>query len=216
MKPLLLLAVLAHAPQEKLDASRHPWLRFKAGTSVAYKVTSEVGVLKEESQMTYSLKEIDEGGFTLEVKVAGIGKEQAMDGKEGPYLKVGEEKVRVAEKDHACTIWESKGQRGPYSTKTRYWLAEGIAVPLRLVSQVDAQESDVVATSLSEKLAIGGKEYDCVRLEGKTKNAQGEAETTVWLSDPVPGRLVKIAAKGKVQGAGMTTTVELAGVSEKK
>ncbi len=214
---LALLALLALLPQEKLDPSRHPWLKFKVGTSVAYTLTSEVGALKQEGRLTHVLKEVRETDYTVEVKVAQLGLEQTLEGKDGVPVKVGEEKLAVAGKDLSCTVWESKGTRGPHATTGKYWMAEGIPIAVKIVTKVEGQEdNEMTAVAFGEKVTAAGREYACVKLEGKSKGPLGEAQTTLWASDQVPGGLVRMIGKGKVQGNAATTTVELAGVSEKK
>src|SRR5262245_1078707 len=196
---LLALAAVA-LPQEKLENAFHPWLKFKPGTSVAYTLTSEVGALKQEGRLTQTLKEAAETGFTLEVKVAQLGLEQAIEEKSGVPVKVGQERLVIGGKVLDCTVWESKGTRGPLPTTGKIWLAEGIAVPVRMVSKVEGQEdNEMTAAALEEKVTAAGREYACVRLEGTSKGPLGEAQTTLWASGQVPGGLVKMIGKGKVQ-----------------
>jgi len=214
----LAFAALALAtPQEKLDKARHPWMRFAPGMSVAYTLTSEVGALKQEGRLTHRLKEVTEAGYAVEVKVAQLGIEEALEEKDGIPVKVGQEKLTVAGKELSCTVWESKGSRGPHASSGRTWLAEGVPMAVKIVSKVEGQEdNEVTATSLEEKVTAAGREYACVRLEGKSKGALGEATTLVWTSDQVPGGLVKLVMKGKIQGNAAITTIELAGMSVKK
>jgi hypothetical protein len=214
---VLLLVALVALPQEKLESSRHPWLKFKVGTSVAYTITSEMGALRQEGRLTHVLKEAKDGAYTVEVKVAQLGIEQTLEEKDSLPVKVGQEKLTVAGKELACTVWESKGTRGPHAASSKVWLAEGIATPVKIIAKVEGQEeNEMTAAAFEEKVTAAGKEYACARLEGKSKGPLGEAQATVWVSDQVPGGLVKMVGKGKVQGALATTTLELAGVSEKK
>ena len=218
MKPaLLILAALAAAPQEKLETSRHPWLKFGIGTRVAYTITSEMGALRQEGRLTHVLKEVKDDRYTVEVKVAQLGIEQTLEEKDGLPVRIGQEKLTVGGKELSCTVWESKGTRGPHAASGKYWLAEGIAAPVKIVSKVEGQEeNEMTAAALEDKVTAAGKDYLCVRLEGKSKGPLGEAETTVWVSDQVPGGLVRMVGKGKVQGAVATTTVEIVGTAEKK
>ncbi len=214
-----LLAALAigAAPQERLETSRHPWMKHAPGTTVAYTFTSEVGALKQEGRITHVLKSTGDEGYTVEVKIAQLGTEQTLEEKDAVPVRAGREKLTLAGRELDCTVWESKGSRGPAAATGKFWLAEGIAMPVRVVSRVEGQEEyDLSATSLEEKLSAAGKEYACVKLEGKTKGPLGEAETELWVSDRVPGGAVKMVARAKVQGNAATTILELAGVSEKK
>lgn len=214
---LALAALALPAPQEKLDKARHPWMKFAPGTSVAYTLTSEVGALKQEGRLTHRLKEVTEAGYTVEVKVAQLGIEEALEEKDGVPVKVGQEKLTVAGRELSCTVWESKGNRGPHASSGRYWLAEGVPTAVKIVSKVEGQEdNEMTATSLEEKVTAAGREYACVRLEGKSKGPLGETAATVWISDQVPGGLVKLVTKGKVQRNAAVTTIELAGLSVKK
>jgi hypothetical protein len=213
----ILLLLLLALPQEKLDVSRHPWMRHAAGASVSYTLTQELGALKQEGRLTHKLKEVTAAGYTVGIQVSQLAGEQTLEEKDSVPVKVGEEKLTVAGKELACAVWESKGSRGPAASAGKYWLAPGVPVAVRIVASVEGQEElELAAVAFDEKVSAAGKEYACVKLQGKSKGPFGEAETTLWASDQVPGGLVRMIGKGKVQGVVATTTLELQAVAVKK
>jgi hypothetical protein len=65
---------------------------------------------------------------------------------------------------------------------------------------------DAVASG-EERVRIGGRDYQAVWFDTKGRTEAGEARTRIWLSDEVPGRLLKSVTE--VPAAQKTTTLEL-------
>jgi hypothetical protein len=198
----LLLAGPAFA-QDKFPADKHPWMRYKAGTNVKYTMSYDAAGQKQVAEMLYTLSEVSGDGYTLKVVSKALGFEQERTEKESLPEKVGAEKVTVAGKEIACTVWSAKGKRGEKASDTKFWLPEGGAIPVKVTSKTEGEEeAEITATSLKDEASVLGKKLDCVKLAGKLKTAQGEADIILWMTDKVPGggaRMEMVANGGAIK-----------------
>lgn len=211
---LLLAAAPAAAQDEKLPASKHHWMKWKTGTTTQYKLNLEFGGQKQELEITYKLTEVAAGSYTIMVVTKGGADEERTEKQDVP-VKSGQEKITVAGKELACTVWKSKGTRNDVAGEQTFWIAEGTSMPVKMAAKTEGQEEyEVTATSLKEEVTVGGKKYECVRLAGKMILGGGEMEIVFWMSDKIPGGPAKVELKGG-DGA-LSGTMELTEAKEGK
>ncbi len=211
----LALAALASLllAQDKFPSDKHPWMRYKAGTFVKYKMVYEQAGQKQEAEMVYTLVEVTADAYTLKVVSKAPGLEQERTEKEGLPVKAGAEKVTVAGKEVACTVWTAKGKRGDKPSDTKFWLPEGSAIPVKVTSKTqDEEEAEIAATGLKEEATVLGKKHECVKLSGRLKTAQGEAEITLWMTDKVPGGGARMEMSAN--GGALKATMEVSEIKE--
>lgn len=208
-------AAFARAQGEKLDPSRHPWMRHKPGTVVKYKMTAQVGSLRQEGEVFFKLADVRADGYTLKVQYRMSGQEQEREESEGVPERAGQEKIQVAGKERECTVWKAAGKRGDKPSESKFWLADGIPVPVRVASKTTGEEEvELAAERLEEDVAAAGKKFSCVKLAGKMKSAAAESEVSLWMSDKIPGFWVKMEMVVTVQGQKLVTTFEAAEIQE--
>ncbi len=213
---LIMTAAVALGAAQESGRDKHPWAKWKSGTSVAYTMTVEAAGMKMEGDLTLTLSQVTEKGYVVK-QVSGVGgNNQESTEEEGYPSKDGTETLKADGKEHACAIWKSAGKRGEKSTESRMWLPEGRAVPLKWATKADGQaEADLVATKLSETVEALGKKYDCVRLEGTLSPDGGLSfKSTFWAHADVPGQIVKLVMESA--DAGLKVTLELSKIEEKK
>ena len=205
----LSLALLAAFAQETYDPQKHPWMKWKPGSFVRYRMTTEMAGQKQEGEITYTLSEVTASGYALKVKAQMMGMNQEKQEQESVPVKVGTERLKVRDKEYACTIWMSKGKRGDFPSETRFWTTDGVSFPLKTALKVEGEEAfEMVAVSVSEEVTVAGKTYGAVMLSGKMKTAGGEAEVTTWMSDQVPGGALRMETRMQVQGATVPSRLE--------
>lgn len=207
----------AAAMGQDFDKSKHPWLKYKAGTSVTFKITYEIGEMKQEGTMTQTLAEVREKDYVTKLKYDVMGQEQEREEVEEYPVKGGTETLKIDGKDVKCTIWVTKGKRGDNGSESRMWIPEGSEVPVKVTFKVENEEDgELVAVKMNEEITVGGKKYTCVKLEGKLNAQMGELKAVAYACGDVPGGLVKMTANGDVQGNKLTITNEVTQVDIKE
>lgn len=222
---------LAQGKQEdkKVDKSKHPWAKWQPGSYVKFKVLNDMGVMKQEGEITQTLTKVTDEEYTLKIenKIGGQDQtqEQTSDLAAGSVKcdpdaeKVGEETLTVDGKEYKCTIWKSVAEQGGSEVETKAWIADGMDLALKAVSKVAAPvqiETEMTAVKLSEEVAVGDKKINCMKLEGKIKMAMGEGTIVNWMSLEVPGAVAKSATALSMSGMKMTATMELVAFEAKK
>lgn len=211
----VLLAAMAMG--QDFDKSKHPWLKYKAGTSVTFKLTYEVGEMKQEGTMKRTLAEVKENEYITKTKYDMMGQEQEREETEQFPEKSGTETIKVDGKELKCTVWVSKGKRGENTSESKMWIPEGSEVPVKITFKVENEEDgELTAVKLSEQVTVGDKKYTCVKLEGKLTAQMGEFKAVAYASGDVPGGLVKMTADGEIQGNKLTINNEVSEVDIKK
>ena len=210
---MLFLTVLL--AQEVLDPARHPWMAWKPGAAARYTVVLELGGVRQEGGIAYTLAEVGLRGCALKVVATQLDKRISSDQSEDLPVREKTEAVVVGDQSLACGVWKGSGLRGGLPCETRVWLRPDGGAPLRMTSKIDGQEDlALVAVALEDVVKAAGRELRCVRLEGRDllKNTVVQA----WFSPDVPGGLVKMVTTAKVNGQALTSTLELSAVVEKK
>jgi hypothetical protein len=185
---ILLIAVGALcSAQEDYPVEHHTWLRYKPGTMIRHKTAVEAGGRKFEGTRTWTLKEVGKQDCVVE-EVDSM----SQDGAPSTFrvtqgTRIGEELVKVKDKETHCEIWivKSHGKNG--ALEARYWIPKGkFDPPLRMVQKQEGFEADLLATSLNEKLKVGEREVSCVKLEGKVKAGGSEGSVKFWHTQELP------------------------------
>lgn len=192
LKLALLLALFA--PQEKLDPSKHPWAKWKPGTWVKYRITQQIGENKFEGTGTSTLSKVTDEEYLVSTKYDFSGQMMEEEESETIPMKDGEETLTIEGKEVECVIWKSNGKKGGTETEYRTWAAKEGSRLLKIVGK-GGDVMDAVAVRMSESVEVGGKKYDCVRLEGSVSGKTGEGTAVFWTTEEIPGGWAKMEMK---------------------
>ncbi len=150
------------------------WSKFKAGTSVAMKMTTEAGGMKFEINMTNKLVEVKDDKLVVETE--SVTKLNGMDIKSPAQKRDVAKMLGAAPKGFDAKTGKPEGTT-----------EEG-----------------------KEKVKVGGTEYECKWYKFKSKQklptGEEEVEGQIWMSDDVPGTVVKMTSKMKSGGMTMEAT----------
>lgn len=209
MKSLLLAFVLlVLCGAQGTEKTTHPWCKWKPGSFVKLKVDKDFETI-------YTLKEVKENSYTLGMTSLLNGKklpETPMKSSLGelcPHcsptaVKTGPETLTLEGKDYACSVYTVSSANGGRVQKV--WMTEGLELPLKIYVKTPEPllgEETIVATKLSEDLAVGKKKVKGVVYEGKGTAPGGAKTSALWLSTEVPGGVVK-----RITSVPGTTTTE--------
>jgi hypothetical protein len=199
MKFGLVALVVILIPCQDFDKSKHNWLRFKPGTFVKIKIAMERGGQKQEATMRQELADIKDKEFCLKVVFEMGGESQEQLETHTFPVKDGEETLTVDGKEYKCTIWKVTQSRAGQTMNNRVWMADGINVPIKMITKGQAEDTEFLASKLHDEVSAAGQKFDCVRLDGTNKAAQGEQKGSLWFSSDVPGGLVKLESSGEAK-----------------
>lgn len=211
----MISAIFALLLQDALEPARHPWMAWKPGASARYRITLELGAARQDGAVAYTLAETGPRGYTLKVLASQLSKELSSELQDDVPSRGAAETLTIDGKDVATTSWASRGLRGGLVCETRLWLRAEGGAPLKMTSKIDGQEDlTLTAAALEDVVKAAGREFRCVRLEGRDvlKNHQVSA----WFSPEVPGGLVKMVTRAKPKGQDLLSTLELTELVEKK
>lgn len=201
--------LLVLAAQDALEPARHPWLAWKPGAAARYRIDLELGSSRQEGGVAYTLRSAGPQGVVLEVVANQLNRELRSEQTDALPVRGAAESLSVGGREIPTTSWSSRGQRGGLAGETRLWLRPEGGAPLKLTSKIDGQEDlTLTAAALEDVVKAAGREFPCVRLEGV--DALKKHQVTAWFSPEVPGGLVKMVSRGKVNGQALVSTLELA------
>ncbi len=212
---MIFLLIATLAAQDVLEPARHPWMAWKPGAAARYRITLELGATRQEGGIAYTLAESGPRGYTLKVLASQLNQELASEQQDAAPVRAGGDSLSVDGKEISTTSWTSRGVRGGLVCETRLWLRPEGGAPLKMTSNIDGQEDlTLAAAALEDVVKAAGREFRCVRLEGRDvlKNHQ----VTAWFSPEVPGGLVKMVTRAKRSGQDLVSTLELTETVEKK
>ena len=150
------------------------WSKFKAGTSVTLKMTTEAGGQTFGATTTNKLIEVKDDKLVMESEMTStfMGKDN---------------KLPAQKRDIVKTLDKAPTGVDPKTGKPDGTTEEG-----------------------KEKVKIGGTEYECKWYKFKSKQklptGEEEVEGQIWMSDDVPGMVVKMTTKMKSGGMSMEAT----------
>jgi len=202
--------------QQAFDKERHHWAKYKVGTSITFKMTVETGGNKAEGSLKQELKEAGASSFKLVHMYDMAGQKSQEEETEEMPTRSGEETLKIAGKEYTCVVWSSKSKKGESEGATRFWLADGVKAPLKLEIKDGEDVSTLTAVSLSEKIKAGGKEYDCVKLEGGMASGGQKGKGTLWLHPDIPSMTVRMDVSFQAEMGAMETSLEVSAVDIKK
>jgi hypothetical protein len=174
----VLLAPAAFAADDKKveNPEFKTWSKFKADTKVVLKMSSDAGGMKFETTVTNKLVEVKDDKVVVETESS-----TKINGTDFNQPAQKRDVPKEVEKDKL-----PKGV-DPKSDKPEGTTEEG-----------------------KEKLKVGGTEYECkwYKFKSKQKLPTGdeEVEGQIWMSDDVPGKLVKMTTKAKAGSMSMEVT----------
>ncbi len=215
MRILACALALALPAGQDFDKTKHQWGKWKVDTRIKFKMTIEVGGQSIEGEYRSALTELKDKEYTLRHASSVMGAEQEEFETETYGEKKGEEKIKVGDQEHECVVWASSGKRGEKELSSRLWIPAGKETPLKMTWKAGDDESgEFTATKMSENLSAGGKDYDCVLLEGEMTSPElgGTLKGKMWMHPSVPGGVVRL----DLSGDQAKIAVELADVDAKK
>lgn len=201
----------------RFDKGPHSWFRHKPGTAVKYRIATALAGLKQEGEIFFTLDAVSATGYKVEVRLRMSGQEDAREEIENVSEKAGTETLTIAGKERVCTIWKSTGKRDHSPSEHRFWMAEGINVPVKVTSKIGDDEFEMTAEKLDEVVAAAGKKFTCAKLTGKMKDPNvTDSYITIWWTDEIPGGWAKMELGGKTQGQAFSTRFEVEEIKEGK
>ncbi|MBI2901328.1 MAG: hypothetical protein HYY17_14180 [Planctomycetes bacterium] len=210
-----LATLLAAAPPQDFDKSKHPWTKWKEGSYAKLKMSTEMGEMKQEGSITYTLTKLTDKDFTVSTAVEAAGNTHDDAETEEFPTKAGEETLTVDGKKFECVIWKSKGTRGGSESETKVWVPKGKDFALKITT-TGGQEVSFTAVKLGEKVKVMEKEFDCVRLEGTIGQGGSDMKATIWTHPSIPGGMMKGEMKLKAGEQEGTITLELVEMKAEK
>ncbi len=169
-----LTAAVARGEDKVENPEFKGWSKYKAGTSVVLKMSTEAGGQKFEATMTNKLLEVKDDKLVVETE--SVTKFNGMD-----------IKAPAQKRDVAKTL-----DKAPMGFDAKTGKPEGTT-----------EEG-------KEKVKIGGTEYECKWYKFKSKQklptGEEEVEGQIWMSDDVPGTMVKMTSKTKAGGMTLEAT----------
>lgn len=174
-----LVAVLAVATAataaDKVDNLEYAyWSKFKAGTTVVLKMTTEANGMKFGATITTKLVEAKDDKLVMET--TSVSTVNGMEFKGEPM-----------KRDVPKQLEKPAPGVDPKTGKPEGTTEEG-----------------------KEKVKVGGTEYECKWYKFKSKQklptGEEEVEGQIWMSEDVPGQLVKMTSKTKAGSMTMETT----------
>ncbi len=201
---------------DAFPADKHPWAQYGIGTTVTYEMTMDMGAAgKIQQKMVHTLTAKTADNYTVDtVTTGGPAGEQKSSETETLAKEAGTESIEVAGTKHETTKYVNEKEGG---AKEASWFLASAGAPIKIEASGSGQDMVLNATSLSEKVTVGDKTHDCVKLEGTMKiPAQGlEMKTTFWFCGDVPGGLVKMTSEGNMGGMALKQTLSLAEFEKK-
>jgi len=206
MRLAWILLAIAGIAQDEMSKDKHPWMKYKVGTTVSFKMKIDAGGQQVEGTMKQELTELKDKSYTTKTAFDVMGQQNEENEVEDIPTKGSEETLKIGDKEYKCTIWNSKSKRGEKESTNRIWVADGMNVPLKLEIKDAENTSTILASAVGDKIKVGEKEYDCVRLEGDMATDMGKAKAKFWMNADVPGMAVKLSfdIKGDMGESQMT------------
>lgn len=199
---LAMSAALGAQDEKPFNRDHHPWLRWKARTTV--KLVMTLG--KDKTDMIQTLKESSDSGYTAEWETSAFGTTAIFTEKEGTPKRDGQETLTLDGRKVECTIWKATAERHEQEAESRYWI-DGQGRLLKVEKTVDMNKGTTTlhAVKSGEKITIKGREYHCLKLEGTCRAPTGgEGKLTQWFTTEIPGGVAK-ATVTYAGGAGPAT-----------
>ncbi len=202
---LALLSVIACQ-----DEGRKEWEGFGEGSSAVLRLTVTDGAKQESEVVRYSIVKVAADAVTVRIETQGRGsKEQAAPLKKDESLKkTGTESVDIDGKTFSCSVYEKSVETGKKKLTTKIWMSKD--VPGRIAKQELTEKNDLEElktvgqlTRLDQKTTIAGKAVTYAVWEMTNTSVSGsEATSTRWISEQVPGFIVREELRAKQGGTG--------------
>lgn len=225
---LILLAAQEEVPFPLYE--HDPWGGFGAGSSVVR--LTVLGKIRTEETIT--IKAVDKDSKTLSVSKPGSADQEGMvkftpfsetltapgrglkqSGKSNKQVSIGERKVKALVREFV----PDRIALDMYRLTTVDEMPGGI-VELTWKAENAQTKSDVAYTFKGlEPLKIGGNAYGCAKIEvtaTDTGKAKRKIEATYWISEAVPGFLVRSRVKDTVDKAVTETAMDVVKFEAKK
>jgi len=212
----LMMASLLPA-QEKFPDEDHVWRRFNAGTWIKSRVTIEIGGSSMEKFQKLTLKEKTDDSYLVEETNATEGEEPNPNAtRTSNPVHGGVEKVTAAGKEHACTMWSSKGKNDGGPLESTYWYPEKGKNPVRIKFKAAWAEGEMLAVSMDEKVKVADRTLSCVKMEGKIRGQGGEGTIVLWISHELPSSQARLELVLKNEGGEVKIRFEALEIHEQK
>ena len=209
---VLLLAAAADAQEKrKFDKSKHPWVRFKVGSWVSFKVTvSPPPPDQVARELKWELKNSGEGKYVIKETQNFMGSEKTETKMSALPTYVKSETVKIGTEEHVCHVWKSveMGDKGR-KTEALLWVDDKHRL-IKMKSE-GAEAIEAEAEGLDVEIEAGGKKLTASKLSGTIKKplAGIKGKVTLWATDQIPGGTAKMVIEGDIQAIKMTMTLEV-------
>ncbi len=202
---IMILTLLPLALQEE---ARREWEGFTADSRVVLRITESDGEKQKTTIVRYTIVKVESDSVTVQQEIPGSTKEIPNPLKRDEALrKVGTESVDIDGKTFECALYEKVADIPGGKRTIRQWMHKdvpGRIAKRELVNKTDKGELRTVerVTRLNQRLQLGSKAITYAVYELDGQDDQGRAAKAVrWISEQVPGFLVKEEAKVRREGS---------------
>jgi hypothetical protein len=210
---MLLTTLLLLSAQETWPKEDHAWLRYKPGTFIQYRVTTEFDGKTNESTQTLTLKEIKDDKYLVEDTDTSLPEGTPPTAYWNDVgTRTGKETLTVLGNEIPCSIWTTRGTKGTDATVSRWWIPDGAKHPVRFTFKQGDLEGDLKAVALDDPVKVGDRTFRCSKLEGTA----GFGKITIWISHDVPGGQVRLDLAMKTDRGVYKSRSETVKIEEKK
>jgi hypothetical protein len=185
---------------------KHRWADTTAGSSVTFEVT----VMETKATRIETVAKVDGTNVTVEVSEGGAKTNQVIhvglpSEYTGTCAKGADEEIRVGEKTYKCAVYEVRIEVGQIVQLMKIWRCAD--APAWAVKESWSQSKNgtvklswVEELTGSEKLTVGGKEFDCAIVRRTTEGASVKGVDTEWRARGIPGGVAKATSQTFISG----------------
>jgi len=172
-------------------------------------MVNQIGAMEQEGEKTETLKEVGEKEYQLSVVESIMGTDT--DRTQSLTLPAfeGASTVEVEGAARECEVWKQSLTMGEYEVVFRRDLEVSTGRMLRFRLVGEDQSIECSAEALEDKVEVGENTLSCVRLKGRGKFAQGEADVRMWVSSEIPGGLVRFEIRVPMPGQEISFVQEM-------
>jgi hypothetical protein len=188
----------------------HKW-NYPPGSWVLVHEVFRQGSQVGESDDRYEITGRTPEAVTLRIESVGpkkesstriVGLKDELDAVEGA-TRLGTETVTVDGRAFACVLFKRPSGSG----EIRFWLAPGMAWPVRTIDNDGTETREVVLTRISDTVTFGAGRLDCaVFAETRSGGGQVLHRATSWRNVAVPGHEVRREEQFEVSGEPVSIT----------
>ncbi|KAJ5073708.1 early endosome antigen 1 [Anaeramoeba ignava] len=188
---------------------RHSWGFWKPGSYVKTQTWKNTDATTSR-YITYTLQSVNVNKYSLQIQQTTHSNKEPLNktvtlrydqdddmmlySPSTPKVQYGVQLISIENEWFECTVWKTISE-GLDSIERSQWVAEKISFPIKTVVRNEPTQSysERVVIKLNDEIRVSKKSVKCIKYQGFTINDDSERTThLVWMSEDVPGDLVKM------------------------